>query len=826
MEYGRNMNRALVWVAFALAACASPIHASDGAPRTSQAGGGVVFYHDFNDQALHTYTPVDLERIWHTKNAGGLVRGPVKIVNDPHAGGSHGKVMQVFFAGGRYGYDRSGSQWPMDLGDHDDLYCAFDVYFEPGFDFRKGGKLPSPRSTDWISKVKVGHKPDGTDFWTAGIAWGFHGELIGYAYHVNQPNRYGHGFSWDDGTDKKKTYFTPGRWHTVEVRAKVNTPGKLDGAMQGWFDGEKRLDRTDLLWRMPGGEHLHVGQYLFYTSFGGADKSFAPAGDQHVYFDNFVISTRPITHAAPPRAVRGGVRSALYPDNWRPGYRDAQGRFLQDYSYAGYHNGEKPLPTGNHSRLFDVTAPPYGADKTGKQHSGAAIQKAIDDAQAAGAGIVYLPAGLYSVTNGLRVKQSRIVLRGAGSHGPDATRLHFVDGGRHKPNILFGANCEYGARQALSQDARIFDHHVTLTDVGGLAPGDYIFIGCRITDAFLADHHMSEFWGVNQKNKDRRFFRRRITRIEPAAGRVFFKVPIRYPLLTRDDAFVMKTDLAVTECGIEHLAVCNATKDEKKAWDTRPGWQAIQFVNAADCWIRDVRSFESPDCPPFHLRSFGVNIRHSKQVTITDCHLARAQNRAGGGNGYLFNLAASNEILFKDCTGRHGRHNFNTCWAFGNSGNVFLRIQTSDAMGFMRYSRRMAVMRGERKRGKPWASDYHMALAIANLVDNSIIDDAWSCRNRGNMSAHSGHTATQCVFWNNRGKGYLRSYQYGWGYVIGTEGLDVRTTAKQARDSSGCRGDDGTEPYDFTEHINAGAPLTPASLYEDQLARRLNGRMP
>ncbi|OBZ14943.1 hypothetical protein A8L34_13765 [Bacillus sp. FJAT-27264] len=38
-------------------------------------------------------------------------------------------------------------------------------------------------------------------------------------------------------------------------------------------------------------------------------------------------------------------RSSLYPENWTPGYTDAQGRFLQDFSYAGYWRGEKTIPT-------------------------------------------------------------------------------------------------------------------------------------------------------------------------------------------------------------------------------------------------------------------------------------------------------------------------------------------------------------------------------------------------------------------------------------------------------------------------------------------------
>ena len=40
-----------------------------------------------------------------------------------------------------------------------------------------------------------------------------------------------------------------------------------------------------------------------------------------------------------------GWRSALYPSGWTPGSTDAEGRGLPDFSYAGYHRGEDPLPT-------------------------------------------------------------------------------------------------------------------------------------------------------------------------------------------------------------------------------------------------------------------------------------------------------------------------------------------------------------------------------------------------------------------------------------------------------------------------------------------------
>lgn len=60
-----------------------------------------------------------------------------------------------------------------------------------------------------------------------------------------------------------------------------------------------------------------------------------------------------------------GWRSALYPVDWTPDFRDAQGRFIHDFSYAGYHGGLADIPVSNRNFL-DVTKEPYKADNTGK----------------------------------------------------------------------------------------------------------------------------------------------------------------------------------------------------------------------------------------------------------------------------------------------------------------------------------------------------------------------------------------------------------------------------------------------------------------------------
>ena len=73
--------------------------------------------------------------------------------------------------------------------------------------------------------------------------------------------------------------------------------------------------------------------------------------------------------------------------------------------------------------------------------------------------------------------------------------------------------------------------------------------------------------------------------------------------------------------------------------------------------------------------------------------------------------------------------------------------------------------------------------------------------------------------WNPDGAGVIRSRQFGHGYVIGAgPNLSVETAL-------GVDGAEATEPEDWHEEAPDGemGPLVPASLYEDQLARRLGG---
>jgi len=63
--------------------------------------------------------------------------------------------------------------------------------------------------------------------------------------------------------------------------------------------------------------------------------------------------------------------------------------------------------------IVDVTAAPYNVDNTGNQDAGTQINLAISEANPNT--IIYLPAGIYRLDNGIRIYTSNITLRGAGT---------------------------------------------------------------------------------------------------------------------------------------------------------------------------------------------------------------------------------------------------------------------------------------------------------------------------------------------------------------------------------------------------------------------------
>jgi hypothetical protein len=496
-------------------------------------------------------------------------------------------------------------------------------------------------------------------------------------------------------------------------------------------------------------------------------------------------------------------RSIYYETDWTPPEPGDGTTRLPDFSFAGYRYGVEPpivdLP------VFDVVA--EGADPTGMADSTAAFASAIAAAEPAG-GIVAVPEGLFRIDGTLRVTRSDVVVRGVGA---EASRLWFTrsEGMDYGAHLSFAGGMALGAEVALVEDAPEYSTIVAVTDVSSFVVGDRVAIGWTITPEFVAAHNMTGVWRAFNDTWQP-FFWREIVEVDADRNVLEVDVPLRYNSLVRDGASVRHTTGWIENVGVEGIGVSNAV-----AWDE--AWahnqvHAISFDGVVDGWIRDVRSFVSPSVaadspiPDAHLQSSGLEVRRSARVTIADVSLANAQNRGGGGNGYLFEVRQSSEILTRDSVGTAGRHNFIQNWGFGLTGCVWLRVQSSGGV---------AAISADLPIGPTGYSETHHSLAMSNLVDQSIFDDGWSMVNRQDYSTGAGITATGNVVWNARGTGLIESRQFALGYIIGTSPTN--------RIEVGTLGDkgEGTAPEDVVEGRGLGGWLVPASLYEDQRLRRI-----
>jgi hypothetical protein len=453
-----------------------------------------------------------------------------------------------------------------------------------------------------------------------------------------------------------------------------------------------------------------------------------------------------------------------------------------------------------------VSAIDHGADPSGIVDSTSAIQAAIDEVSEAGGGTAHVPTGDYRIDGLLTVRTSGVVVAG---DGPALSRLWFTrtEGMSDTNHLQITGSVVEGVEHPLSIDGEPFSHEVHLLDASGLRVGDDVAVGWVITDDFVADHGMTGVWSVFNGTW-RPFFRRTVAGVDEATGTVTLDVPLRYRAQVRDGASLRVHTGMLTEVGVAGLAVSTAG-DWDAAW-SQDRSHAIGMTGVSDAWISDVHSWTSPTGGGHHLMSGGIEIVASKRVTVANTVMEAAQNRGPNGNGYLYEISTSSEVLIRDARGRAGRHNFIQNWDFGTSGCVFLRTRSEEGR---------ALFASWDPVGQLGFSEFHHSLAMANLIDDSSVADGWQGANRHDYSSGAGHAVTQSVFWNTRGGGKLHSWQFGHGYVIGTHDLRVETSLSFF-DPLRPR-PEGTEPEDWVEGLGAGPTLDPPSLYVDQLARRL-----
>lgn len=507
----------------------------------------------------------------------------------------------------------------------------------------------------------------------------------------------------------------------------------------------------------------------------------------------------PIDMVEPPDMEPSVWRSRFYPTQWQAHTSKA----LHDFSFAGYQYGE-PTPGGQED-IIDVVQ--RGVANDGQVDVTSTVQQLIDELGQQGGGVLFFPVGQYRFDGQLHIKDDNVVLRGADPH---QTQLFFTTLSRNGQNhINFGHTIDLkGPEVLLASDGKNFASTIEVQDASTLSVGQEVAIGWVIGPAFVEAHHMTDVWQAFNDTWQM-FFWRKIKAIDTSTTphRVELDVPLRYDAKTRDLASIRLIEPAIRQCGIESMSLSNATSSQK-AHQYRQT-HVLGFQGARDCWVRDVHSFASPESSMddlgyvAHLASGGIIVEESARVTVEQSSMSHPFRRDGGGNGYLFEVRRSSEILFKALTATRGRHNFIQNWGFGTSGCVWTGIHSKEGL---------AINNGVQQRGN---SEFHHSLAMANLIEDSTIDDGWAAVNRHTFSSGAGHTATQNVFWNLRGQGQITSGQFGQGYIIGTS-PDLKVLHEHRFYTLF-----GAQPIDEAEGLGRAQSLEPQSLYLDQRQRRL-----
>lgn len=549
-----------------------------------------------------------------------------------------------------------------------------------------------------------------------------------------------------------------------------------------------------------------------------------------------VVSLLPSAIAPQQTKAASTWRSVLYPENWTPGYTNSSGQFLHDFSYAGYERGEKDIPTqmsGLYANVVD-----YGADATGANDSTGAIQSAINAVEAAGGGTVYLPEGTFKVkptssenSAALRIKGSNILFKGAGVGKTFircyAENMRFCQVINISPNGGTWNSADDGKTYYLSQDIPSTPTTtIHVNDVSNFKAGDWVIIRGNRTADWINEHSMSGFWSasVNPTTMGTTFYRK-ITGVNTSAKTVEIDIPTRYYMKTRDNARIYKVSPKQTNVGLCDFSIGNKANSNGNGWgeeDYKTSGNGSYNVNNAflikfslnvNCFAKNISTYQAGNASQIHMSSNGLDINQTRNLTVENCDFSYPQYEGGGGNGYGMNVCGQ-ETLIKNCSSTSARHSFAFKYSYA-SGNVVYHYKSTDPK---------------------YGSDFHMYLSMSNLIDNEELNGDFVETNvrpyGGTAGNRHGYTSTQTVFWNTKGNYYksgtnyiIDSRQFGYGYIIGTQGAAtaVKTTPTTMSSKYGTV---NTAPEDYKEGIGSGSTLSPQSLYYDQLERRLNGKSP
>jgi Domain of unknown function (DUF4955)/Pectate lyase superfamily protein len=462
---------------------------------------------------------------------------------------------------------------------------------------------------------------------------------------------------------------------------------------------------------------------------------------------------------------------------------------LPDFSYAGYHFCEQPIPDVSNRPRFDVTA--FGGAPDDDEFDDAAIQRAIDAAEAnENGGVVFFPPGRFKISGdkdsrrAIRISKSNIVLKGSG-RGEGGTEIFAVEMRRGRRNFVFRPERDRDRDVTIvSKDSPRASFWVEVADASELEVGENVVLAHQseeFTRQYFDPLPLARQWERLFGRRGGMNIREIHTVAEIDGNRVRFENPIHFPLkLVASEPFTLRTFASIDECGIEDIRFTGR-------WDSYPeefvhhkdgihdsGWCAITMENVENGWIRRCEFRHWNEC---------INLRAGYKFTIEDVKFT-------GKKGHTSIHARSGYgVLVKHCVDTAGHHH----GPGGGYGAVNLVVTQCQMLVDQNI-------------------DLHSGQSYACLYDDI---EGGIFRNLGGPHPGLPHGGRDIVFWNFR---HRSTFDFDYNFWNTAE----RRNHTFARPTFVGFQADRSITFE-NEGVNQlpGANVEPRSLFEAQLALRL-----
>jgi hypothetical protein len=477
-------------------------------------------------------------------------------------------------------------------------------------------------------------------------------------------------------------------------------------------------------------------------------------------------------------AAGHGVLWGRAGENWSPQSR------LPDFSFAGYHCGEAPLPVPPRG----VSIRDFGAKGDGVTDDTQAFLDAIARAK----GVIEIPPGRYKITKILEVTRSGVVLRGAGA---DKTTLFFpiplndirpnwgaTTTGQRTSNyswsggfLWFRGAFRGGVLATVTAEAPRGATSLRVSSTAGFQPGRRI----QILQRDPGDHSLtSELYSgdpgdTRNLKRTRSSLVCRVTRVQ--GDTVHFDRPLRCAVKPAWTPQVLAYEPSVTECGVENVGF-EFPVTPYKGHFTELGFNAVAMTGVADCWGRNLRVVNA-DSGVFVSGNFCT----VQNITFASARPVEKSRTATGHHGFSF---SGDDNLLTDF---HFQTRFmHDITVSGCAGNV--------------------SSRGE---GPDICFDHHKYAPHENLftdIDLGAGTRPWQC---GGGAALGKHTGARETFWNLRSRQSVSYPPAAFG-PASMNLVGIRSDAPSVTQTNG----------QWFETIRTGS-IHPPDLHAAQLERRL-----